>query len=97
MGDAVTELPVVALKPVDGVHVYAVAPLASRLTLPPSHMVSLAAASATVGGLSTVTVTVCVALQFPVVPVIVYDCVDAGLATTVGPVVTSSPVAGLHV
>jgi hypothetical protein len=58
-------------------------------------MVSLLATTS--GSGFTVTVATVVAVQFPKAPVIVYDCVLAGLAVTVAPFAGLKPVAGLHV
>jgi len=70
-GDAVTDAVLVALRPVPGAHVYVVAPLAISPVLPPGHIVADAGITATVGEAFTVTITVCVPLQPPVVPVTV--------------------------
>jgi hypothetical protein len=43
-----------------------------------------------------VTVTVCVLLQEPVVPVTVYVVVETGVAVTLAPVVALRPAEGLH-
>lgn len=67
------------------------------LILLPSHIEGEAADAVTVGSGFTVTETVCVDEHVPVVPVIVYVCVDEGLAETLAPVVWFNPVAGLHV
>lgn len=49
-----------------------------------------------VGIMFTVTVTVVVSSQVPLVPTTVYVCVLVGDAVTVAPVVPLNPVAGLH-
>ena len=61
----------VQLKPVAGTQLYVVAPLAVKGTLFPLHMLGLAGLTFTVGVGFTVIVTIAVALQVPVVPVIV--------------------------
>ena len=60
-----------ALKPVAGVQLYEVAPLASNDTLLPEQMVADDGATVTVGVGLTVTLTVCVALHPLLVPVTV--------------------------
>jgi len=48
-GLASTDEPVVALRPVDGLQVYVVPPLAISVTVPPGHMVGAFGATVTVG------------------------------------------------
>ena len=102
-GLAVTVAPVVALKPVAGLHVYvppAPAPDPVRLTeLPLQNVVGPEGFIVIVGGGVTVTTMLAVAgKQAPTaVPVTVYVVVDGGLATTEAPVVALNPVAGDHV
>jgi len=91
----------VALKPVDGLHVYVPpppAPLAVSVTEPPlQNVVGPPGVMVMVGFGLTLMVTVCVALQPLVfVPVTVYVVVLAGLAVTVAVLVALRPVAGLH-
>jgi len=93
----VTLAPVVALKPVAGLHVYVVAPPALSVVELPEHMVGEVAVAVTVGVGLTVTVTVAVFVQPPVVPVTVYVVVVVTLLVTLAPVVALKPVAGLHV
>jgi len=71
-----------------------VAPLAVNPILLPLHMLGLLGNTLTVGVDVTVIVTVAVALHAPLVPVMVYVVVTAGLAVTVLPVVALSPAAG---
>jgi hypothetical protein len=98
-GFAVTLVPVVALRPVEGLHVYPPLPLlAFKVTEPPLQMVE-----EPVGVMLTVppgfTVTTCVAVEEPQAldVVTVYVCEVPGLAVTVAPVVALNPVAGDHV
>jgi hypothetical protein len=60
----------------------------------PAHIVPLLTVGTTEP--PTVTVAVVVEVQVPLVPVMVYTVVEAGLATTVEPVVALRPVAGLQ-
>jgi len=69
-GVAVTLLPVVALRPVPGDHVYVVAPPATNGVVLPEH-IELDGVTVTVGVGLTVIVTVFVAEHEPVVPVTV--------------------------
>ena len=96
VGLAVTVDPVVALRPVAGLHVYVLAPLAeSEADLPTQIVAEL---TATVGVGFTVTVEVAVAVQPAAeAPVIVYTVVVVGLAVTLVPVVPLNPVDGLQV
>jgi len=89
-------LPVVALRPVPGDHVYVVAPPATKGTEPPVHIVE-DEVSVTVGVVLTVIVTVAVLEHAPVVPVTVYVVVAPGVAVTFEPVVALKPPAGDHV
>jgi len=71
VGLAVTDEPVVALKPVDGVHVYVVPPVAVKMVLLPLH-IGAGVGTVIVGGGFTATATVVVLTQpLPSVPVIV--------------------------
>jgi hypothetical protein len=71
-GAALTFGPLMELKPVAGLQVYDVAPLALRATLSPEHEgAGLAGLTVTVGVGLTVTVMVCVALQPLELPVTV--------------------------
>jgi hypothetical protein len=70
-GVAVTEAPVVALKPVPGLHVYVVAPPALIVVELPAHKVGVIAEAVTVGVGFTVRVTVAVLVHPAVVPVTV--------------------------
>ena len=71
-GFAITVAPVVADKPVAGLQVYVVAPLAVSDVLLPLQTVAVVGETVTVGFGFTVTVTVTVFVQpFPSVPVIV--------------------------
>jgi hypothetical protein len=89
-------LPVVALKPVPGLHVYVLAPLAVSDVELPAHIV--AEGTVTVGVGFTVIVAVAVVVHPAAeVPVMVYAVVEVGFAVTALPVVALSPVAGLHV
>ena len=96
-GFAVTLEPVVADKPVAGLHVYVEAPLAVNTTPgAPAHL--LAEGTEITGAGFTVTVTVVVPVQpLAAVPVIVYVVVEVGFADTLEPVVEDKPVAGDHV
>jgi hypothetical protein len=95
-GEAVTEAPVVALRPAAGAQVYVVAPLAVTNEPVPLHIVSDAGAIVTVGEGFTFITLVTASVQPTFVPVTVYVVVVAGLAVTVAPVVALSPVEGLH-
>lgn len=86
------------LRPVAGLQLYVVAPLAESATESPLHIEGAAGAMLTVGVGLTVIVMVVLSLQFaPEEPTIEYTVVTAGLAVTVFPVVALRPVAGLHV
>lgn len=84
-----------ALNPVEGLQLYVVAPLAVKLVEFPAQIVALA--TVMVGFDITVTVEVAVAEQLPLVPLMVYICVEAGLAFTVEPVLAFKEAAGLQV
>ena len=71
VGFAVTVAPVVADKPVAGLHVYVVAPLAVSDVLLPLQIVAVVGETVTVGFGFTVTVTVVVDVHEPAVAVIV--------------------------
>ena len=99
-GFAVTAAPVVALKPVAGVHEYvpvAPAPPAVRTVDEPAHMDTGEGLIVMVGRGFTVTVDVAVFWQ-PLISlsVTVYTFVAAGFAVTVAPVVALKPAAGDH-
>ncbi len=95
-GDAVTEEPVVELRPVDGDHEYVDAPLAVSMVEPPVQIL-VEGLTVMVGIGFTVTVTVFCAVQpDPSVPTTVYVVVVVGDAVTVAPVVPLNPVAGDH-
>jgi hypothetical protein len=97
-GFAVTVAPVVADKPVAGLHVYVVAPLAVSDVLLPLQIVAVVGETVTVGFGFTVIIAVAVFVHpFPSVPVTVYVVVVVGFAVTVAPVVADKPVAGLQV
>ena len=95
VGFAVTLVPVVELRPVDGDQVNVVAPLAVSVVELPLQIV--ADATLMMGFDPTVTVAV-VSFKHPFrsVPVIVYCVVDAGFAVTTGPLVPLRPVPGLQ-
>jgi hypothetical protein len=88
----VTVDPVVALKPVAGLHVYVEAPPAVKVAVLPAHIVG--EFTVTVGVGLTVTVVVLTPEQTPVVPVTVYTVVAVGLAVTLVPEVPLRPVPG---
>lgn len=97
VGFAVTMAPVVADKPVAGLHVYVEAPDAVRETLPPIQIAGAEGVTVIVGFGFTVTVTVAVFTQpLALVPETVYVVVVVGPAVTVAPVVPDNPVDGLH-
>jgi hypothetical protein len=96
-GDAVTAAVLVALKPVAGLHVYVVAPLAVKPTLLPEHIDAEPGVTVTVGDGAIVTTTVFVLVHEPLVPVTVYVVVVAGFAVTDAVLVALKPVAGAHV
>ena len=92
-----TDEPVVTLKPVDGVQVYVIPPVAVKVELLPLH-IGEGVGAVIVGGGFTVTDTVVVFTQpLPSVPVMVYVELIVGLAVTVEPVVALKPVDGVHV
>lgn len=93
---AVTVAPVAEDKPVDGLQLYVVAPLAVSDVLLPSQIVAAAGVTITVGTGLTVTVTVVVPVHPLVVPDTVYVVVDVGFAVTIAPVVEDKPVEGLQ-
>jgi len=95
-GVAVTFPPVVALKPVAGLHVYVTPPDAVRFTLLPLQIVAEVGATVIVGEGLTVILTLVSFEHEPLLTVTVYDVVTNGLAVTEAPVVALSPVAGLH-
>jgi hypothetical protein len=93
---AVTEAPVVLVKPALGYHTYVVPPLAFITVLPPVQIDGETAVAVT-DGLSTDTLTVAVELHpSELVPVIVHVCVLPGLAVTTESVPLLKPVTGLH-
>jgi hypothetical protein len=67
--------------------------LAFKFKTPFTHT-GLLLPAVTLGKDFTVTVVVIVALQLPIVPVIVYTVVEAGLAITVDPAVAFNPMPG---
>jgi hypothetical protein len=94
-GCATTEDPVVALRLVAGLHVYADAPDAVSVTLSPGHMAGEAGLTTTAGSGFTVTVTWAVSWQFCALETVtVYVWVEDGFALTAAPVVALRPVAG---
>jgi hypothetical protein len=94
---AVTVAPVVALRPVAGLHVYVFAPDALSRVFTPGHTGFAPADAETVGSGFTVTVTLAVFVQpAALLPVTVYVVVAEGFAVTVAPLVLLSPVAGLQ-
>ena len=97
VGLAVTDEPVVALKPVDGVHVYVVPPVAVKVVLLPLH-IGAGVGAVIVGGGFTATGTVVVFTQpLLFVPVMVYVELIVGSAVTDEPVVALKPVEGVQV
>ena len=95
-GDAVTFAPEEALNPDVGSQLYVVPPLAASGVDPEGQMFMDVGVTATVGEAFTVTVIVCVDVQLPLEPVIVYVVVTVGDAVTTAPVAALSPVAGAH-
>jgi len=95
-GSAVTTVPVVTDKPVDGAHEKEPAPVAVKITESPVHKVTGFGVTLTVGIGFTVTVIVFTPVHPAVVPVTVYVVVAEGLAITVEPVVMLSPEDGDH-
>jgi hypothetical protein len=95
-GLAVTELPVVALNPAAGDHVYVDAPLAVNKVLPPVQRVGEDGVTDTAGRGLTIIVIVDVSLQAPLLPITVYVVVAVGVAVGLGHVVQVNDVAGLH-
>jgi hypothetical protein len=82
-------------KPVDGVQLKLVAPLAVNVTLLPAQIVELDGEILTVGMVFTVTGTEAVAVHpLAAVPVTVYVVVVAGVAVTTAVLVAESPVDG---
>jgi hypothetical protein len=101
-GVATTDAPVVTFNPVEGDHVYVVAPNAFIFVESPAQKVGVTADAVTVVVELTVitTVAVCVQLQAQPptsVPVTVYVVVAVGVAITVAPVVTFKLAPGLQV
>lgn len=92
-GLAKTVLPEVPLKPVPGLQVYVLAPLAVSVAVPPGQIVALL--TVTVGVGVTVTETVALLLQPLADPVTVNVCVDEGATDTV--LVVALPAFALHV
>lgn len=92
-GEAVGFATVLLLKPVPGLQLYVVAPLALRLAEAPAQIVEPPVA-VTPGIGFTVITAVAVAEQPEDVPVTVYVVVEVGVAVTVGAVVELRPVAG---
>lgn len=70
-GLAVTDEPVVALRPVPGLHVYVAAPPALIVVELPEQIVGVTAVAVTVGVGLTVTRTIAVLIQPDVLPVTV--------------------------
>ena len=93
VGDAVGLAMLALLNPVEGLQLYVVPPLAFSAVLAPEQMVAVPLAVMPGIGF-TVTVTVVVAVQLPVVPETVYVVVVAGLATGFAIEALLSPVAG---
>ena len=91
-----TDVPVVALNPVDGLQVYVVAPVAVSVELLPLQIET--GGTLIIGCEFTVTITEVVFVQpFAFVPFTVYVVVAIGLTVTVLPVVALIPELGLHV
>lgn len=100
VGLATTEVPVVEDKPVAGLQLYVLAPLAVSVILFPAQITGEPGDTVTVGGGFDETATVTVEeFEQPNrdVPVTVYAVVAVGLAVTAAPVVADKPVAGLQV
>ena len=95
VGLAVTTAPIVADSPVEGLHIYVIAPDACKGVLAPGQRGSGGTTVITGNGF-TVTVTISAFEQPLDVPVTVYAVVMVGFAITIAPVVTDKPVAGLH-
>ena len=72
------------------------APLAVRVKLSPEHRLADGGTTLTTGVACTVTNTVVLVTQAPMVPVTVYRVVTVGLAVTAAPVVALKPEAGLQ-
>ena len=96
VGLAVTDEPVVALNPVEGVQVQVVPPVAVKMVLLPLH-IGAGVGAVIVGRGFTATITVVVFIQIPSVPVIVQVELIVGSAVTDEPVVLLKPVDGVHV
>ena len=95
-GAAVTDEPVVLLKPVAGDQLYVLAPLDVSIVDNPAQNATGGEIFTTGIGL-TVTVT-CVVSEHPSeFPITVYVVVELGLAETEEPVVLLKPIDGLHV
>ena len=92
---AVTLVPVVALNPVAGDHIYVLAPPAVKVVFCPVQRETFGETVTTGTGL-TVTVTCAVAVHPNASPVTVYVVVEEGLAVTLEPVVVFSADDGLH-
>ena len=96
-GFAVTTLPVVALKPIAGLHVYVVAPVAVNPTEPPEqNVVGPDGVIVTVGLVFTVIGTKAESEQEPLAPTTVYVTVEPGLAVGFEQLVQLKPPAGFH-
>jgi len=95
-GVAVTFESVVALKPVAGLQLYVVAPLAVKPILLPWHTDGVGGVTVTVGVGLTVTVTVVESAHVPLEPTTVYVVVESIVTTGFGQVVQLKPVAGLQ-
>jgi hypothetical protein len=93
-GVAVTPEPVVALRPVAGVHEYVVAPDAVKLTLLPWHTDGAGGATVTVGTGLTATVTIAESVHVPLEPTTVYVVADVIVTIGLGQFVQLNPVAG---
>lgn len=95
-GLAVTEEPVVELKPVEGLQLYVVAPLAFTIVDPPAQIEDESATTLN-AIIPTFIVTESVLLHVPFVPVTVYVIVLPGFAVGFGQLVHVNPALGLQV
>ena len=95
VGEAITDAPVVALRPVEGVQAYVVAPEAVSVAEEPAQ-IAAGPLIVTVGFGFTVTVAFTAELQPDAVPVTVYVVVAEGEAIGLEHVVQERPEAGDH-
>jgi hypothetical protein len=97
VGDAVTFVPVDALRLAVGDHVYDVPPAAVSTTLPPAQTDGVGGVTVMVGVGFIERLTVVESAHAPLEPTMVYVIAEVGLAYGSGQLVQLNAVAGFHV